>query len=402
MFPFREALTFGPGWLSRPRTPEEEADEAGCAIVAMVVCAGTPGLLFLAGAVGAFLCVAAAKELHRRYQILARKGYYGCERRREEAHRRFEEEMASLSRHPESWQSRYNRIFADYIAELRQIDRDFEQQTGRSPYESPRENRRCADRRAKAERREGTGRSNAGGWSPWASPKAAQSRRRRREKRLALWREWAQKCAEAMRLGRTPPPTPAERRGGGGGAPIRRLCERSSSPPPTPEALLAQYDKAKGRGPVEEKLRLGSMMLDIEATVDSSLVRDPSGEIVGRNAGIRGWIAENCPELVPHYASLLGYRRLADEFRKAHGLRDPHPATRLLEPEFPAECFAPAVREALGKRHAAARRLLASPAAKTAKGLAEALSRTRRLGVPPRGRSIAPGRERPGPTRRTG
>ena len=189
-----------------------------------------------------------------------------------------------------------------------------------------------------------------------------------------------------MRLGKPPPPTPAERRVGGG-APIRRLCERSSSPPPTPEALLAQYDKAKGRGPVEEKLRLGSMMLDIEAAVDSSLVRDPSGEIVGRNAGVRGWIAENCPELIPHYASLMGYRRLADEFRKVHGLRDPHPATRFLEPEFPAECFAPALREPMRSRYVAARRLLASPAAKTAKGFAEALSRTRRSGIVPRRRT---------------
>ena len=371
MFPFREALTFGPGWLSRPRTPEEEQDETGCALLAMM-CAGTPGLLVLAGAVGAFLCVAAARELHRQYQICTRKGYYGCERRREEAHRRFEEGMASLSQHPESWQSRYNQIFADYIAELRQIDRDFEQQTGYSPYGAPR----------RSERRKDGGR----GWSPWASPKAVQGRRRRRAKRLALWREWARKCAEAMRLGKTPPPTPAERRVGGG-APIRRLCERSSSPPPTPEALLAQYDKAKGRGPVEEKIRLGSMMLDIEAAVDSSLVRDANGEIVGRNAGVRGWVAENCPELVPHYASLMGYRRLADEFRKVHGLRDPHPATRFLEPEFPADCFAPAVREAMRPRYLAARRLLVSPAAKTAKGFAEALGRTRRTGIVPRRRT---------------
>ncbi len=138
---------------------------------------------------------------------------------------------------------------------------------------------------------------------------------------------------------------------------------------------------------MEEKLRLGSMMLDIEAAVDSSLVRDPSGEIVGRNAGIRGWIAENCPALLPHYASLMGYRRLADEFRKVHGLRDPHPAMRLLEPEFPAESFAPALREAMRPRYAAARRMLASPAAKTAKGLTEALARARRAGVAPRRRT---------------
>ena len=333
---------------------------------------GTAGLAAAGGIFAGAFCIALAKFLHREYQYLTRKGYYGCERRREEAHRRFEEGIASLSQHPESWQSRYNQIFADYIAELRQIDRDFEQQTGRSPYEVSRE----------SERRKHGGR----GWSPWASPKAVQRRKRRRARRLALWREWAQKCSEAVRLGKTPPPSPAEGRVGGG-APIRRLCERSSSPPPAPEALLAQYDRAKGRGPVEEKLRLGSMMLDIEAAVDSSLVRDPSGEIVGRNAGVRGWIAERCPALLRHYASLMGYRRLADEFRKVHGLRDPHPATRLLEKDFPAEAFVPAVREAMRASHAAARRRLSSPAARTAKGFAEALSRARRRGIVPRRRT---------------
>ena len=138
---------------------------------------------------------------------------------------------------------------------------------------------------------------------------------------------------------------------------------------------------------MEEKIRLGSMMLDIEAAVDSSLVRDSSGEIVGRNAGVRGWLDEHCPELSRHYASLMGYRRLADEFRKVHGLRDPHPATRFLEKEFPADVFLPQVREAMRERHAAARRLLASPAARTAKGFAEALSRTRRRDVVPRRRT---------------
>ena len=360
---------------------------------------GTAGLAAAGGIFAGAFCIALAKFLHREYQYFARKGYYGCERRREEAHRKFEEGMASLSQHPESWQSRYKRIFADYIDELRKIDEDFERQTGHSPYGASCESERRVNRRTDAGWHEGGGRNagygwrgsqirskdGVGGWRPWASPKAVQGRRYRREKRLALWREWARKCAEAMRLGKTPLPTPAERRGGS--APIRRLCERSSSPPPTPEALLAQYDKAKGRGPVDEKIRLGSMMLDIEAAVDSSLVRDPSGEIVGRNAGVRGWIAENCPEVLPHYASLMGYRRLADEFRKVHGLRDPHPATRLLEPDFPAEIFAPALREAMRPRHAAAQRLLASSAAKTAKAFAEAMARTRRAGVVPRRRT---------------
>ena len=380
---FYQPVIFGPGWPS-PRSPQEEDDDRFVALLAMA-CAGAPGLLALSGAIVGFLCVTAAKEFHRQYQIYARKGYYGHERRREEARRRFEAELAAWKDSPDRDFRRQQQIFSAYYDELRRIDRDFERETGLTPWEAIRV-RGPVRRRKRSDSWCNDSRHGRGGWSPWASPKAVQGRRRRRAKRLELWREWARKCAEAMRLGKTPPPSPAER-SVGGGAPIRRLCERSSNPPPAPEALLAQYDKAKGRGSVEEKLRLGSMMLDIEAAVDSSLVRDPSGEIVGRNAGIRGWIAENCPELLSHYASLMGYRRLADEFRKVHGLRDPHPATRFLEPEFPAERFAPAVREPMRSRHAAARRLLASPAAKTAKGFAEMLARTRRTGVVPRRRT---------------
>ena len=393
---FYQPALFGPGGLGGPASPSEEADETATALLLMA-CAGTAGLLALGGGIAALVCLACAEELHRRYQILTRKGYYGCERRREEAHRRFEAGIAALKDDPAHWAANYNRVFRDYIAELRRIDADFERETGRSPFRLAMQNAR---RRTKASRcwKENLGedgpfpggfrRSRNLRWTgtPWASPKARASRRKRRERRMALWREWARRFAEAVRLGRNPPPSPAERRVGGG-APIRRLCERSSSPPPTPEALLAQYEKAKGRGPVEEKIRLGSMMLDIEAAVDSSLVRDPSGEIVGRNAGVRGWIAERCPALLRHYASLMGYRRLADEFRKVHGLRDPHPATRLLEKDFPAEAFVPAIREAMRASHAAAQRRLSSPAARTAKGFAEALSRARRRGIVPRRRT---------------
>ena len=393
---FYQPALFGPGELGRPMAPEEEADETGVALL-LFACAGTAGLLALGGGIAALVCLACAEELHRRYQILTRKGYYGCERRREEAHRRFEAGIAALKDDSAHWAANYNRVFKDYVAELRRIDADFERETGRSPFRLAMQNAR---RRAKASRcwKENLGENGPfpGGFrrsrnlrwtgTPWESPKARASRRRRREKRLAMWREWAQKFAEAVRLGKPLPLSPAERRTGGG-APVRRLCERSSCPPPTPEALLTQYDKAKGRGPVEEKIRLGSMMLDIETAVDSSLVRDSSGEIVGRNAGVRGWLDEHCPELSRHYASLMGYRRLADEFRKVHGLRDPHPATRFLEKEFPADAFLPQVREAMRERHAAARRLLASPAARTAKGFAEALSRTRRRDVVPRRRT---------------
>ena len=115
---------------------------------------------------------------------------------------------------------------------------------------------------------------------------------------------------------------------------------------------------------MEEKIRLGSMMLDIEATVDSSLVRNTDGEIVGRNPGLRGWLRENCPAMMGHYRVLMDCRQLADKFRKVHGVRDPLPAAILLEKELPKSVPAP-WRKALESRHAAARRLLALPATRS-------------------------------------
>ena len=379
-----------------PRTLDQEAAEDALFPALMAgLFGGAAGVTAAAGLFGAFVCVGLAKFLYGEYLRFKRRGYYACERKREEARRAFEAAVTELKRTGDPGLRKYHEAYRSYIAELSRIEDDYRRETGRSYWDGPdplrsrnEDDRDGRNPYLRSKRGNDSPRSRDRRWSgtPWASPKAVASRRRRREARMNAWREWARAFAEAVRLGKPLPPSPAERRSGGG-APVRRLCERSSSPPPTPEALLTQYDKAKGRGPVEEKLRLGSMMLDIEAAVDSSLVRDPSGEIVGRKAGVRGWIAEHCPELLPHYASLMSYRRLADEFRKVHGLRDPHPATRFLEPEFPADCFAPAVREAMRPRYAAARRLFASPAAKTAKGFAEALSRTRRSGIVPRRRT---------------
>ncbi len=380
------------------RTSGERANEEDAVFLFLLgsLFGGSAGVAVAAGLFGALICAGLARFLYGECLRLKRRGYYACERKREEAHRAFEAAVAELKRTGDPGLRKYHAAVQTYIAELSRIEDDYRRETGRSYWDGPDPPRRRNDEYDRGGRnpylRPGRGnetpRSRDRRWSrtPWASPKAVASRRRRREARMAAWREWAHAFAEAVRLGKPLPLSPTERRTGGG-APIRRLCERSSSPPPSPEALLAQYDKAKGRGPVEEKIRLGSMMLDIEAAVDSSLVRDSSGEIVGRNAGVRGWLDEHCPELSRHYASLMGYRRLADEFRKSHGLRDPHPAARLLEKAFPAAVFPPAVRAAMRERHAAARRLLASPAARTAKGFAEVLARTRRRGVVPRRRT---------------
>ena len=157
---------------------------------------------------------------------------------------------------------------------------------------------------------------------------------------------------------------------GRSGSPIRKLCNLSLKAPPTADEVREQYERARGRGRVEEKLRLGSMLLDAEATVDSSLVRDDTGEIVGRNGGMRGWIERNCPELLRHYAALMGYRRLAAEFRAEHGLCDPAPAALLLDEDPATEAkLPPAMRAALPVRRKVALSMLSEPGVANARAL---------------------------------
>ena len=183
-----------------------------------------------------------------------------------------------------------------------------------------------------------------------------------RARRDAAWDAWFSALERAVAGSGTPPRELLARAPGRRGAPIRRLCERSVLAPPSREELLAQWEKARGRGRVEEKIRLGSMLLDAEATVDSSLVRNGNGEIVGRRGGLREWIDETCPSLSKHYAALMGYRRLAAEFRREHGLFDPAPASLLLAESPEAERKLPPSHQAmLPRARTAARKLLAEP-----------------------------------------
>ena len=151
----------------------------------------------------------------------------------------------------------------------------------------------------------------------------------------------------------------------------------SVNPPPTGAALLEQYGKACGRGRVEEKIKLGSMLLDAEAAVDSSLIRDEGGEIVGRKPGLRGWLADNCPALLRHYGALLGYRRLAAELREAHEIEDPCPAALLLAEETEIEKkLPPAQRAMLPEARKRVRERLKETGETTVKAFAEALHRS--------------------------
>ena len=110
----------------------------------------------------------------------------------------------------------------------------------------------------------------------------------------------------------------------------RRIRRRTTlNAAPTADELLAQWAKVK-RNP-EEMIRFGSMLCDLEAYVDNSLLRNENGEIVGRNPGIRGWLNANCQPLAVHYKTVMGYKAMAEKFRQAVGLADPYPAAFALD-----------------------------------------------------------------------
>ena len=102
---------------------------------------------------------------------------------------------------------------------------------------------------------------------------------------------------------------------------LLKTRKASTRLPPTPEALEAAW--AKSRRSLEWKLRLGSMLEDLEPAVDQSYIRDDGGAIVGREAGIRGWLWEHCRVVSDHYKTAMGYKALAHRFRLAIDLPEP-------------------------------------------------------------------------------
>ena len=108
---------------------------------------------------------------------------------------------------------------------------------------------------------------------------------------------------------------------------IRR--RRTSAPMPTPEVLLKAWNERKSSR--KAMVLLGGIMHDLECYVDNCLRFDESGNVVGRNGGIRGWLKENVPELFPKYKTLMRYKALAVRIRQATETKDPKPTSSLLE-----------------------------------------------------------------------
>ena len=110
----------------------------------------------------------------------------------------------------------------------------------------------------------------------------------------------------------------------------RKISRRKTSAPmPTPEEVLAAWNARKESR--EAMIRLGGMLQDLECYVDNCLMFDESGEVIGRNGGIKGWLGERLPELLPKYKTLMRYKAMAVRLRQATETKDPKPTSALLD-----------------------------------------------------------------------
>ena len=106
-------------------------------------------------------------------------------------------------------------------------------------------------------------------------------------------------------------------------------CRTTTAPMPTPEALLAAWNARKDSR--EAMVRLGGMLHDLACYVDSCLRFDESGNVAGRNGGIKEWLRENLPELSTKYKTLMRYKAMAMRLRQATGTKDPKPTAAILD-----------------------------------------------------------------------
>ena len=144
----------------------------------------------------------------------------------------------------------------------------------------------------------------------------------------------------------------------------------------TPEEMRTAWNARKESR--EAMIRLGGMLHDLECYVDNCLKFNESSEVVGRNGGIKGWLSEKLPELLPKYKTLMRYKAMAVRLRQVTDTRDPKPTAALLD-ETPRHDAVAAILAALS-----APPILACPGP-SAPGRAEPKSRARGGRVTPSG-----------------
>jgi len=77
------------------------------------------------------------------------------------------------------------------------------------------------------------------------------------------------------------------------------------------EELRTQWDRVHDS--VEEAIKFGEMLIELEDYVDNSFVFS-GDEIVGRHPGIKGFLKKHCPHVV--YTTAMRYRTLALKARE--------------------------------------------------------------------------------------
>jgi len=87
---------------------------------------------------------------------------------------------------------------------------------------------------------------------------------------------------------------------------------------------------ARAHESVEDMVRLGSLMEDLECHVDNSPHFREDGSFAGRRGGIRRLLQEEAPDLYARYKTLMKYKALSKRFRQAVGVGDPIPASSVL------------------------------------------------------------------------
>ncbi len=108
----------------------------------------------------------------------------------------------------------------------------------------------------------------------------------------------------------------------------RKVKTRSTSNPcPTKEQILDAWIKVKDSS--EAMLRFGSLLEDLECYVDNSLIHD-GGVIIGRRAGIKGWLQMNIPALYLKYKTVMAHKATAKRMRQIIGLKDPMPLSSVM------------------------------------------------------------------------
>ena len=113
----------------------------------------------------------------------------------------------------------------------------------------------------------------------------------------------------------------------------RRRIRRRTTLNARPTAGQLREAFLHARDSVDNMVRLGSLMEDLECYIDNSLVFGEDGKIIARKGGIRRYIQSEIPDLYKSYKTLMRYKALARRFRQAVGISDPVPAASVLPEE---------------------------------------------------------------------